>query len=800
MRSFRNRLLVLLIGLVAATQTVTLFAVLARTGSDIRARAAEHLAAAGSVFGSLLDFRTSQLDSALAVLAGDFGFREAVASGDRATIRSAIENHRDRISADIVLLLDVDGAVVVGTNSSAAAASLRLPELIAGLEQSRGRAKYLLLEGKPYQVVVAAVRAPATIAWVAMGFSLDNALGNELRGIIDVDVSFVAAGEKGEPFVASTLGGGLRREMQSIVGQMRPATRPVTVALGGDPYLTYRINLPAFGGAIDVLLQESLHASLAPYRDLEVTMVIIGGTALALAVLAALLWSRNATRPIERLMQAAKRIEAGDYVEAVQVKGAREFERLALTFNRMQRGIAEREARIVNQAHYDALTGLPSRGFAELHLGKVLDRRTAESSVALILFNVKYFREVNASFGHQVGDEALKEMAHRCLQSIRVRDFVARVGADQFLFILDDCMLADALLRCEELAAPFRQGIQLEQISLRLDVVAGICAAPEHGTTVPELLRRADIALHDAKEQQINMSVYAPGGDDQRRRRLAMSAELRESIDRRQLSLVYQPKVNMRTQRVHSVEALVRWTHPEFGVVPPSEFVALAEHTGFIKALTRWVIGEAIVQLAVWRKRGIDIDIAVNLSASDITDYHLAGDVLEQLSKIDVPAKALVFELTESSVLRDPVAATAHMQRLRSAGVRFSIDDFGTGYSSLSQLKRLPVDEIKIDRSFVLDANAGGDNAVIVKSIIELGHAMGLAVVAEGVETAELWTMLDGLGCDYAQGYFISRPLSAADVWSFIGQINSELAKAFTNTAMVRVLKQSRSGGAAGAK
>jgi diguanylate cyclase (GGDEF)-like protein len=559
-----------------------------------------------------------------------------------------------------------------------------------------------------------------------------------------------------------------------------------------DPYLSFALNLPALGGDIRAVLQESLHASMAPYRLLKVTMSIIGGVALALAVIIAVMWGRSATRPIDLLVQAARRIEGGDYLENVRVDGAREFERLASTFNRMQRGIAEREARIVNQARYDALTGLPSRAFAEVHLEKLLQTR-GDRSIALVLFSIKEFRDVSVSFGHQVGDEALKELAQRCLQSLQQHDFVARIGTGQFLYILDRCALADAMLRCEELAAPFRQGITLEQISLRLDVHAGVCAAPEHGTTVSELLRRADIALQDAKERQSGMAVYCSGGEEGHRRRLALSAALRDAVDRRQLTVMYQPKVNMKTRQVKSVEALLRWNHPVFGDVPPGEFVPIAERTGLIKSLTRWVISEAIVQAALWRKRGVELDVAINLSASDILDPNLAEDVLQQLRRIDLPARSLVFEITESSVLRDPVAATAHMQRLRAAGVRFSIDDFGTGYSSLSQLRRLPVDEVKIDRSFVLDANSNQDDAVIVKSIIELGHAMNLAVVAEGVENGEAWTLLDKLGCDYAQGYFISKPLSAADLFNYIGRVNLELSRAGSATGLVRVLKQAGS-------
>jgi EAL domain-containing protein (putative c-di-GMP-specific phosphodiesterase class I) len=267
--------------------------------------------------------------------------------------------------------------------------------------------------------------------------------------------------------------------------------------------------------------------------------------------------------------------------------------------------------------------------------------------------------------------------------------------------------------------------------------------------------------------------------------------ELRRALELNAgLKLVYQPKVEMGTRTVKSLEALARWTHPQLGEVSPAEFVPLAEQTGNTRRLTSWVVGEAIRQMAEWQVLGLEIDVAVNLSASDILDPQLGSEVLRCLETHGVPPTRLLLEITESAVMRDPVLAARHMQLLRVAGVRFAMDDFGTGYSSLSQLSRLPVDELKIDRSLIAHAHARPDDTMIVTSTIELAHSMGLRVVAEGVEHVEVWNLLRRLGCDLAQGYLISKPLPAADVMSFVRQANHLLRDSDSTQLQMRALEQ----------
>jgi EAL domain-containing protein (putative c-di-GMP-specific phosphodiesterase class I) len=280
------------------------------------------------------------------------------------------------------------------------------------------------------------------------------------------------------------------------------------------------------------------------------------------------------------------------------------------------------------------------------------------------------------------------------------------------------------------------------------------------------------------------------GRDEQHRRRLMLLTELRVALDRGGLQLVYQPKVDMGTRTVKSVEALSRWTHRELGVVSPVEFVPLAEQTGNSRRLTSWVLGAAIRQMEAWRREGVEVDVAVNLSAADILDPQLGDEVLRTLKTHGVPPTSLMLEITESAVMRDPVLAARNMQLLQVAGVRFAIDDFGTGYSSLSHLSRLPFDELKIDRSLIAHAHERKDDATIVASTIELAHSMSLRVVAEGVENGESWNLLKRLGCDFAQGFLISRPIPAEQILPFIRTANQLLQDSDNTVRQIRALEE----------
>jgi diguanylate cyclase (GGDEF)-like protein len=770
MGSFRKRLLVLIIGLVVVTQTVTLAAVLASTAHTVEGRASEELRAGGSFAQQLIQFRASQLANGVGVLAADFGFREAVAGGDIPTILSAAANNSRRIGADMVLLTDTRGKVLASTAPSEQ--GLSLESLVNESLGQRDQPVFRVLADHVYQFFLAPVRTPETIAWVAMGFVVDDAFAEKMRDIVGAEVTLVAHGQHGSVRIASTLPQHLRN----------PALLP--------DYLTVTQQIDGRGDPVEVIVQRSMHEVLAPYRDVRDALLAIDGIALALTVLIGTLLGRSATRPIGELVRAAERIQEGRYNVAVQASGGAEFRSLAAAFNAMQKNIAEREADITYQAHYDSLTGLPNRAFVSKRVEEIVAAAAGSSSVAVVLIDMRKVSEINASLGHHVGDDVLREAARRLRANAAPDDIVARLGETQFLLVAPNCTPQRAALYADQMAGVIRRGFHLEEMSLQLHVAAGICLYPEHGHTADELLRRVQIAIEDGDEAWASVATYRSGGDEEHRRRLKLVTDLRGAIDKNALTLVYQPKVAMEARSVKSLEALVRWTHPQLGNVSPVEFVPLAERTGGARRLTSWVLGAAIRQMGEWRRAGLDVELAVNLSAPDILDPDLGDEILQMLRTHRVDSSALLLEITESAVMRDPQLAVRHMQLLRMAGVRFALDDFGTGHSSLSQLRLLPVDELKIDRSFMKDAHAGNDAATIVSSTIELAHSMGLRVVAEGVEEPDAWNLLRQLGCDYAQGYLISHPLPAADVPAFVGQANQLLPASDSTVLQIRALAQ----------
>jgi diguanylate cyclase (GGDEF)-like protein/PAS domain S-box-containing protein len=415
-------------------------------------------------------------------------------------------------------------------------------------------------------------------------------------------------------------------------------------------------------------------------------------------------------------------------------------------------------------ALHDILTGLPNRSLFTDRLQHTMRTATRDqTSFGLLVMDMDRFKEVNDSLGHHSGDLLLQQIASRLRGVLREIDTVARLGGDEFgVLPAGGALLDGTILTATKVLAALDLPFNLGEANVDVGLSIGIAQFPEHGQDAETLLRRADVAMYVAKRNKFGYAVYSPEQDEHSAARLAMMGEMRQAIRGRELALHYQPKVDLRRGIVFGVEALVRWNHPERGHLSPDQFVPLAEQTDLMSSLARWVMEESLSQLEEWRASGLDLNVAVNLSAGNLHESSLPDDIADLLVKHSLPASCLMVEITESAIMAAQADKT--VRRLSEMGVGVSIDDFGTGYSSLSYLKTLPVDEIKIDRSFVRDMAIDSDDAAIVQPTIDLGHNLHIKVVAEGVEDDATCKMLRMLGCDYAQGYFISPPLPAKEL------------------------------------
>jgi diguanylate cyclase (GGDEF)-like protein len=417
-----------------------------------------------------------------------------------------------------------------------------------------------------------------------------------------------------------------------------------------------------------------------------------------------------------------------------------------------------------HEALHDGLTGLPNR----LHFGRRLrqELRRGLGTVDVVLLDLDGFKEVNDALGHAHGDALLEHVARRLQTCVGEGDLVARLGGDGFGVLL--CGVGDPVLVAQRLRVAVAEPLILGEMRLQVSASAGIARWPEHGDDADTILRHADVALHIVKTERTGVEVYDLANDPNSADQLALLGELREGIPRGELAVHYQPKLTLASGLVQGVEALVRWEHPRRGLLGPGDFLDLAARGDLMPALTAAVLDAALAQVAAWRREGLDLAVAVNVPPEALHDRAMPATVAAALERHGLDGTALRLEITESSLMRDAARAVEVLEALRALGVRVAIDDFGTGYSSLAWLKRLPVNELKIDRSFVMEMDDRASDAAIVQSTITLGQTLGLEVVAEGVETTQALERLRGFGCDVAQGYLISRPLPADELTAWL--------------------------------
>jgi diguanylate cyclase (GGDEF)-like protein len=433
------------------------------------------------------------------------------------------------------------------------------------------------------------------------------------------------------------------------------------------------------------------------------------------------------------------------------------------------------EALLGHQALHDVLTGLPNRSCFYDRTDQVMRQAGRDgSNSAVMLFDLDRFKEINDTLGHKYGDRVLCEVGPRIHRVLRDADTVARLGGDEFCVLLPRVeTLGGALEVAERIIAVLGEPLEIDGMVLGIEASCGIAMAPDDGDNADLLLQRADVAMYVAKGSNVNVVAYTEELNLNTPGRLMLLGDLRTAIADDQLRLHYQPKANLENGQIQGVEALVRWQHPSLGLLPPGEFIPVAEHTGLIKPLTAWVLTTALTQCRQWldetQSRGwAALSMAINLSTRSLLDDAFPAEVKAALDRVGIPAHLLEIEITESAIMTDPIRARRLLTELAELGVRIAIDDFGTGYSSLAYLKDLPVNQLKIDQSFVQHMHEDLDDAIIVRSVVDLGHNLGLQTVAEGVEDHATWDQLAQLGCDDAQGYFLAKPMPPNEFLSWL--------------------------------
>ncbi|MEE4082892.1 EAL domain-containing protein [Pseudomonas viridiflava] len=761
--SFQARIAGVLIALLLIVVCAVYFAVKVATGDAVRTQAQAQLEVGSRVFERLIDLRGKRLRDAVQLLSADFGFRDAVASSDSSTIRSVLLNHGKRINASDMFLLGMDGVVIASTVPDVPEGSKFVYDQALRTAKRSGQSVLIVPGGgTPHLLVESTVLAPLPIGRVVMGFTIDSDIAEELHSLSGLEVSFLTIEDGKAGNLISTqpeaLHPGLIELMRSSSGGQMRVTEQSNLN-----FLSQTLMLANTGnsgdGQVLALLQSPLDKALQAFAPLDEKIFWISMAALLASLLGTLALARSVSLPVRELAIAAKRIGDGDYETPVNMARTDELGMLANAINTMQHGIAVREGQLAHNALHDNLTGLPNRALVMERLGSAI---AAERPVALLYLSIENLSAINESSGTEGVEQLLLQVGQRLQSTLRAGDTVARLSANEFLLLLDQTTSDGAVATGDALQRLFSEPQRIDNHDIALECCIGITVYPENGNSAQELVNRAAIARKDAVFLPGRLQIYQDGRDLAHQRQISLIRDLRKAPQNGELMLHYQPKLDIRQGTVRQAEALLRWAHPQFGNVSPAEFIVLAERTGSIHLLTNWVIEEAMRQLAEWRKRGLVLQVSVNISADDLLGDDLAGFVVGLLKQYGVPAEQLVFEITESAIMSQPEKALVVLHKLRDCGISLSIDDFGTGYSSLAHLKRLPVQELKIDQSFVRDLDETSEDAVIVRSTIEMSHNLGLKVVAEGVEYQHSLDLLRRWHCDTAQGYLISRPLTAA--------------------------------------
>ena len=775
------RMLAIVLALLVLMQSVVFVAVTDVLNEQAQRQIDQELMTAKKTWLSKQDQTTHWLSDGALLLASDFNFQSAMQRADHAAMTRALDDKGRQVGAKITALLD-PGMAVMATNtfdalflfwlqeasypqmarhldptvSGPEAFAVAVQKIARQMRQTPHHGAFALIGGAPFQFVLAPLATDAESGWVLMGFPIDQSLIDGMHQLLSVHMAVISKppGDRAR-VVASTLSAG---DTQSLA-TLGPEQTRVTVS--GELFETLRIKLDVREGEAEAVLLRSVTAVMAPFHQLQWTLAALTVVGLGLFGLASWRAMRQVTQPLRALDIAAQAVGQGVLDAPLQAGGCGdELGRLTHSFQHMRSNLQTQQAEIHRLAFDDRLTGLPNRlQFSQAVQAAVIGRPEGWPPLAVITLNLNRFKNVNRVLGYAVGDEVLRAVAHRLTLTVATTGMVARVGGDDFAILLKNTDTLAAHKLGERIVRDFMTPLVVADQDIDADINLGLACWPDDAGQADALISRAELAMQAAKRLALPLLRYTPALDANSDLSLSMLSDLRQALRLGELQIHLQPKQCLRTRKTVAAEALLRWRHPTRGMVSPAEFIPFAEQTGLIRELTLWVVNAAAKAAQQLHQLGHAIQIAINISARDLLDPKFPERVSTVLRQHGILPKQLCLEITESAIMDDPVRAEATLNALAQLGFKLSIDDFGTGYSSLAYLSRLPVSELKIDRSFVIGMASHDSDRTIIQSTIDLAHSLQLSVVAEGIEDDATLQHLTRMQCDLAQGYCVGRPL-----------------------------------------
>lgn len=773
--SFKTQITWLSTGLILLTVIFLTVSNWVRFADYAEAKIEEKLYVAHNVLDQSLSLQEQVLITTASVLTADFGFKQAVASKDKDTIKSVLINHGKRINADLMLLLDLEGRLLTG-NSQHSFTIDTIEKNIGRIPFRDVHAQILSIDAKVFQIIIVPVKAPRIIAYTVIGFEFDRNSLLQFKDLLSLDVSLIQTvtldgKQQNTSIVKSSLDDTkIQQEIISGTIQKHP-----NLLLTRSEY--FHRTIP-FGKSNDVqaILSVSLIQIQNDFNQLILYILMIAFIVIIIAITLSRILARRLSKPLKLLMKITQNIGRGNLeVPALNNHLPAEFTELYQGFVLMGSEIEQREVEITYQAERDLLTGLYNRYKVLNEIQNIIHNNI---NLALITVNIKGFKTLNDTIGISNSDAILKETADRIVNYLDKKNpqaidtsssslgIAARINADEFLVCLPVPNTQSINSVFDGLRTYLEQPFCVEGIKMSVCLYYGIANSMDHGTDAEKLIRRSSMAALSARQDQLKLKYYQKGDDEAYLSKLHLIEELRAALDNTNspLFMNYQPKLNLKTGKVDKFEALIRWINKKNEFVNPEVFVGLAEQAGLIITLTRWVILNVIQQIDTWNKLGYHFKVSINLSAQDIQHEDFTDYLLMSLKKHNVEPNQITLELTERDLADNENLVAERLRHLKTLGFEVSVDDYGIGQSSLAKLKNLPVDELKIDKTFILTLDQCQEDQDIVLSTISLGHKLGLRVVAEGVENKASLELLRQFECDYIQGYYLSRPLGAEKI------------------------------------